>query len=100
MTLQGRAQHTLWVGDRASLGEHAWERRLAPVWIGIILDSLPAMSSGENSRFVAEIPCYAAAIPCFRRNRELMSNILICHAIKPRGRPKKGKSGTIFQIPC
>jgi len=34
------------------------------------------------------------------RTREFMSNVLIYHAIKPRGRPKKGKSGTILQIPC
>jgi hypothetical protein len=29
-----------------------------------------------------------------------MSNILTYHAIKLRGGPKKGKSGTILQIPC
>jgi hypothetical protein len=63
------------------------------------------MSFQANScfAFAAEILCYAMAIPVFPRNRErreLMSNVLLCHAIKPRGRPKKGKSGTILQIPC
>jgi len=58
------------------------------------------MSFRANSYSAAEIPCNAAEILCFRRNREVMSNVLISHAIKPRGRPKKGKSGTILQIPC
>jgi hypothetical protein len=26
-------------------------------------------------------------------------NVLLCHAIERRGRPKKGKSGSILQIP-
>jgi hypothetical protein len=60
------------------------------------------MSFQANScfAFAVEIPCYAMTIPVFARNRERMSNALACHAIKPRGRPKKGKSGTILQIPC
>jgi hypothetical protein len=58
------------------------------------------MSFRANSRFAAEISCYAAEIPVYARNREFMSNVLIFHAIEPRGGPKKGKSGTILQIPC
>jgi hypothetical protein len=58
------------------------------------------LSFRANSCFAAEIPGYAAEIPCFARNREFVSNVLICHATTPRGRPKKGKSGTILQIPC
>jgi hypothetical protein len=58
------------------------------------------MSFQANSRFAAEIPCYAAEIPVLASTREFMSNVLICYAIKPRGRPKKGKSGTILQIAC
>jgi hypothetical protein len=52
------------------------------------------------SEFNMDIPCYATETPCFRRNRECMSNVLIYHAITPRGRPKRGKSGTILRIPC
>jgi hypothetical protein len=44
-----------------------------------------------NSCFAAEIPWHAAGIP-----RELMSNVLICHVIKPRWPPETGKSGAIF----
>jgi hypothetical protein len=58
------------------------------------------MSFQANSWSAAENPCYAAQIPDFARTREFMSNVLIYHAIKPRGGPKKGKSGPILQIPC
>ena len=54
------------------------------------------MSFRANSCFAAEIPCNAAAIPCFRRNRELMSNILICQEIKPRRQPEKRRIRRIF----
>jgi hypothetical protein len=47
-----------------------------------------------------ESPYRTAEIPVYARTREFMSNVLRCHAIKPRGGPKKGKSGTILQIPC
>jgi len=56
------------------------------------------MSFRADSSLTAEI--YAAVIPVFARTREFMSNGLIHHAIKPRRRPKKGKSGSILQIPC
>jgi len=58
------------------------------------------MSFRANSWFAAEIPCYAAEIPVFARTRALMSKVLIYKAIKPRGRPKNGKSGTFLTIPC
>jgi hypothetical protein len=58
------------------------------------------MSFQANCCFAAETPGYALAIPVFATSRENMSNILTYHAIKPRGGPKKGKSGTILQIPC
>jgi hypothetical protein len=35
----------------------------------------------------------------FFRGRELMSNVLIYHAIKPRGSPKRGKIRHIFKVP-
>ncbi len=118
------------LGRAVGAGEHALEYHLGMARIGIILDNLSEqayhlrvspraptslalstdgsrtkhreapMSFRANSRFAAEIPCYAAEIPCFRRNREFMSNGLMYQAIEPRGRPKKGKSGTILQIPC
>ena len=55
------------------------------------------MSFRANSRFAAEIPCYAAEIPVFAGTRELMSNVLIYHAIKPRQQREKAKFGAIFQ---
>ena len=58
------------------------------------------MSIRADSRFAAEIPCYAAEIPVYARIREFMSNVLIYHAIKPRRHPEKGKFGPILQIPC
>jgi hypothetical protein len=58
------------------------------------------MSFRANYRFVAEGSCYAADVPVYARTREFMCNVLIYHAIKLRGGPKKGKSGTILQIPC
>jgi hypothetical protein len=54
------------------------------------------MSFRVNSCLAAEIPCYAAAIPRFRRNGN-MSNVLIYHVIKPRRPPETGKSGAIFE---
>ena len=41
------------------------------------------MSFRAKSCFAAEIPCYAAKIPLIARTRELKSNILTYHAIKP-----------------
>lgn len=35
----------------------------------------------------------------FARNRELMSNVLIYHAIRRSGRPERGKSGAYLKIP-
>jgi hypothetical protein len=62
-------------------------------------------STGEapmsfRAKLLSDIPYYAAEIPWFLRTREWMSNISTFHAIMPRGGPKKGKSGTILQIPC
>jgi hypothetical protein len=57
-----------------------------------------SMSLQANSYFV--VPYHAEVVRCFRRIREFMSKVLLCHAIKPCGRPKKGKSGVILQIPC
>jgi hypothetical protein len=92
---------------------------LAP--IGIILDNLLESAYGLQTsyraptsftpgtheasmsfraHFLSDIPCYAAEFPVFARNRELMSNVLTCHAISRSGSLKKGKSGTILQIPC
>ena len=53
-----------------------------------------------RANFLSDIPCYAAEFPVFARNREFMSNVMICHAISRSGSVKKGKSGTILQIPC
>jgi hypothetical protein len=58
------------------------------------------MSFQANSCFAVQIPGYALEIPVFARNRESMSNILTYQAINPRRGPKKGKTGTILQIPC
>ena len=48
------------------------------------------MSFRANAWFAAEIPCYAAEIPVYARNREFMSNVLICHDQAAR-RTQKGQ---------
>jgi hypothetical protein len=53
-----------------------------------------------RANFLCDIPCYAAAIPYFRQEQGIMSNVLNCHAISGSGTLKRGKSGTILQIPC
>ena len=58
------------------------------------------MSIRTESRFDRNSLYAAAEIRGVRRNREFVSNALICQAFKPRGGAKKGKSGTILQIPC
>jgi hypothetical protein len=58
----------------------------------------PVIELAEQA--LRDIPCYAAKLPCFSKSRELMSNLLKCHAISRSGRSIKGKTGTILLIPC
>ena len=46
------------------------------------------------------IGCCAAKIPVFARSRECISNVLICHEIKPLRLRKRSKMGRISKIPC